>query len=248
MVRKRLLTVLTFSDGVLFRTKDFNPDYRYTHSFVDTWSIDEIVLLDVTRPNQGKKENFYEVVSEVARKCFVPLCVGGGVSSVADFDRLLKLGADKISVNTGALLNPGMISEAAKQYGSQCVVASIDAKLGANGEYEVYSHCGTKAAGLSAVQWAKQCQELGAGEILLCAMDRDGALEGYDNRLNSEVSAAVSIPVLVVGGAGSWQHFVDGFTLGGASGVCTSCIYHFTETSIRSAKSFLIKAGIEVRP
>lgn len=247
MLRKRLITVLTFNDGVLFRTKDFLPDYRYTANFVDAWSIDEIVLLDVTRPGEGRKENFYQRVQDFARKCFVPLAVGGGVKTLDDFRKLLRLGADKIVINTEAVRNPKMITEAAQLFGSQCVVISIDAIKNSDGTYEVCTEFGKKRTGLDPVSWAKRAQELGAGEIMITSIEKDGSLEGYDNHLNRMVAEAVTIPVLVCGGAGKWQDFVDGFRQGKASGVCTTCIYHFTETSIGSAKKYLQNANIEIR-
>lgn len=247
MSKKRLITVLTFNDGVLFRTRNFQPDYRYTLNFVDAWSVDEIVALDITRPGMGARENFHSVVSHLAKSCFVPLAAGGGVRTTDDFKTLLRIGADKIIVNSAAFENPALITEAAKLYGSQCVVVSIDAMKHADGRYEVFTHQGTKATGLSPAEWAKRAQDYGAGEILITSINRDGLLEGYDNDLNKQVSECVDIPVLVCGGAGKWQDFVDGFNSGGASGVCTACIYHFTETSIKSAKTFLHKAGIDVR-
>lgn len=247
MLRKRVITTLTFNDGVLFRTKDFIPDYRYTANFIDTWSIDEIVLLDVTRPGQGRKENFYARVQEFSRKCFVPLAVGGGVKTVEDFRKLLRMGADKIVINTEAIRNPRLITEAAQLFGSQCVVVSIDAKKNDNGSYEVYAEFGKNATGLDPISWAKKAQELGAGEIMITSIEKDGSLEGYDNELNRMITEAVTIPVLVCGGAGKWQDFVDGFVNGKASAVCTTCIYHFTETSIKSAKKYLTDAGIQVR-
>jgi imidazole glycerol-phosphate synthase subunit HisF len=247
MLRKRLVTVLTLNDGVLFRTRNFNPDYRYTTNFVDAWSIDEIVVLDITRPGHGQRQHFCDVVSDLAQHCFVPLAVGGGVRSVEDFKTLLGVGADKIVVNTGAVEQHGLISEAAKLFGAQCVVLSIDARRNASGGYEVFTEFGTRPTGLDPAQWAKQAQALGAGEIFITSIDKDGTLEGYDNELNAHVAAAVDIPVLVCGGAGRWQDFVDGFRLGHASAVCTTNIYHFTETSIRSAKVFLRNAGILVR-
>lgn len=246
MLRKRLITILTFNDGVLFRTKDFIPDYRYTLNFVDAWSIDEIVVLDVTRPGRGDRKNFYEVISRFAENCFVPLAAGGGVRRIEDFRTFMGLGADKVIVNSEAVRNPGFITEAAHLFGSQCVVVSIDAKK-VNGKYEVFIDSGTKPTGLGAAEWAKKAQELGAGEIIITSIEKDGSLEGYDNELNLMVSEAVDIPVLVSGGAGKWQDFVDGFNRGKASAVCTTNIYHFTETSIKSAKQYLVSAGINVR-
>ena len=247
MLRKRLVTVLTFNDGVLFRTKLFRPDYRYTLNFVDAWSVDEIVLLDVTRAEGPLREPFLEIVSQFARRCFVPLAAGGGVRTVDDFRALLNVGADKVLVNTGAVERPALITEGARLFGAQCVVVSIDAMRRADGGYEVCTHFGERPTGLEPASWAREAERLGAGEILITAIERDGALEGYDNELNRRVAEAVSIPVLVCGGAGKWQDFVDGFQQGQASAVCTTNIYHFTDASIRSAKQFLHQAHIAVR-
>ncbi len=247
MLTKRLVTVLMLHDGVLFRTKKFIPDYRYTLSFVDSWSIDEIVILDITRPGEGNRENFYRGIEQFSRRCFVPLAAGGKVKTVEDFKILLSLGADKVVVNSEAVRRPELITEAAKLFGSQCVVISIDAKRNNRGEYEVFTDLGRKATGLNPAVWARRAQELGAGEILITSIDKDGSLEGYDNELNRFVSEAVEIPVLVCGGAGKWQDFVEGFTKTKAAAVCTTNIYHFTDTSIKSAKTYLQNAGIEVR-
>lgn len=246
MLRKRVITVLTFNDGVLFRTKLFVPDYRYTANFVDAWSIDEIVLLDISRPERRDPELFSKIVSDFSRRCFVPLCVGGGVRSLEDFKRYLDLGADKIAVNTLAIERPELITEAARRFGSQCVVVSIDAKK-CGEAYRVYKNCGREPTKWNAEDLAQCAEERGAGELLLTSIDKDGSLEGYDNELNRRVAGNRRIPVIVCGGAGKWQDFADGFRLGCADAVATTNIYHFTETSIKSAKQFLFKQGIPVR-
>jgi cyclase len=247
MLRTRLITVLTLNDGVLFRTKQFHPDYRYTMQFVDAWSIDEIVALDVTRPGHGDRESFYEVVQELAQKCFVPLACGGGIRTMDDVRTLFRMGADKVILNTGAIDRPELITEVAANYGAQSVVVSIDALRHDDGRYEVYAEFGDRPTGLVPAEWAQRAEELGAGEIFLTSIEKDGSLEGYDNELNRSVSATVGVPLLVSGGAGKWQDFCDGILLGGASAVCTTNIYHFTETSIRSAKQFMTNEGIHVR-
>ncbi len=249
MLRHRLITVLTLNDGILFRTKQFDPDYRYTMNFVDAWSIDEIVALDVTRPGHGDRGTFFTMVEELARRCFVPLACGGGIRSVDDVTKLLRHGADKAVLNTGAVERPELISEAAALFGAQSVVVSIDARrtAGTADGYEVYTHFGSRPTGLSPASWAARAQELGAGEIFITAIEKDGSLEGYDNVLNRAVADAVTVPVLVCGGAGSWRHFADGFRAGGASAVCTTNIYHFTETSIKSAKTYLQSQGFLMR-
>ena len=247
MLRNRLITVLTFNNGILFRSKNFIPDYRYTLNFVDSWLVDEIIILDITRERKKSSEKFYENVKKFAQDCFVPLTVGGLVSSESDFSKLLHCGADKIAINTKAIENPDLITTGAKKYGSQCVVVSIDVRKKQDGKYEVFSKCGTFATGLDPVKWAKKVQDYGAGEIMLTSIDKDGSLEGYDNNLNSMVSEAVEIPVLVSGGAGKWQDFVDGIKIGKAAGVCTTNIYHFTASSIVSAKNFMHDKGVHIR-
>ena len=247
MLRKRLITTLTFNDGVLFRTKLFQPDYRYTLNFVDAWSVDEIVVLDVTRPGQGERESFFRIIRDFARRCFVPLTVGGGIRSVEDIKRYLNLGADKVVINTAASDNPSFIEKAARLYGSQCIVLSMDVKKYDDGSYEVLSNLGTKKTGRSPVDWAHEVESLGAGEILLTSIDRDGWLQGYDLKLCRSVADSVRIPVLILGGAGNWEHMAEGFTAGNASAVCTQNIYHFTESSINSAKRYLANKGIPVR-
>lgn len=247
MLTHRLITVLTLNDGVLFRTKEFQPDYRYTMNFVDAWSIDEIVALDVTRAGTGDRRHFYEVIEQLARRCFVPLACGGGVRTLDDARTLLRSGADKVTVNTGAVERPELITEIAEAYGAQCVVLSIDAWRQEDGRYEVYTDFGTRPTGLDPAEWARRAEELGAGEIMVTSIQKDGSLEGYDNVLNRRVSDAVTVPVLVAGGAGSWQNLCDALDEGGASAICTTNIYHFTETSIRSAKQFMARAGFPVR-
>lgn len=247
MLKKRLITVLTFNDGVLYRTRDFKPDYRYTLNFVDAWSVDEIALLNVTRPRGAGGPSFEEVVQQFARKCFVPLAAGGNIRTIDEVKKFLRIGADKVIINTEAIARPAFITEIAQQFGAQCAVVCIDAKKKHDGGYEVYTEFGSKPTGMDPVSWAKKAESLGAGEIIIQSIDRDGTLEGYDNELNKLVADAVSIPVLVCGGAGAWQHFVDGFQKGHASAVCTTNIYHFTETSIKSAKTFLKNAHIDVR-
>lgn len=247
MLRKRLITLLTFNDGVLFRTKGFRPDYRYTLNFVDAWSVDEVIVLDVTRSGTGDRNNFYSVINDFSKRCFVPLTAGGGVRSIEDFKKLLELGADKVSINSAAISNVDLITTAAKLYGTQCVVASIDAQRNVDGTYEVFTQCGSKATGKDPISWARTLEDSGAGEILLTSMERDGSLEGYDLELCMQIASRVKIPVLISGGAGNWQHFVDGFLEGQAAAVCTTCIYHFTDSSIKSAKAYLNKANIPVR-
>ncbi len=247
MLRKRLITVLTFNEGVLFRTKLFTPDYRYTLNFVDAWSVDEIVVLDITRNPTDGGESFRRVIADFASRCFVPLAAGGGIRTLDDVRAYLDLGADKVLINSGAIERPSFITEVANRFGSQCAVLSIDARKTDAGTYQVYSHFGARPTGLDPADWARQAQGLGAGEILITSIDRDGSLQGYELPLCRAVADAVGVPVLISGGAGNWNHFVEGIQKGGASAVCTANIYHFTESSIQSAKRHLDNAGIPVR-
>jgi cyclase len=247
MLRKRLISVLTFNNGTLFRTKLFTPDYRYTHNFVDSWSVDEIIIVDISRSGNADRKKFLDVVRTFARGCFVPICIGGGVRNLNDVAELMAVGADKIMVNTGALRRPDLITEISRAYGAQCAVVSIDARKNGEGGYEVCSKFGSQPTSKSPADWAQEAEALGAGEILITSIERDGSLQGYDIDLCRAISDNVSIPVLGLGGAGNWKHFLEGFQKGGLSGVCTQNIYHFTESSINSAKIFLAKNGIEVR-
>ena len=237
---------MTFNDGVLFRTKEFEPDYRYTLNFVDAWSVDEIVVLDVTRNSSADRSAFKQRITSFAKNCFVPMAAGGGIRSLKDVHEFLDLGADKVVINTGAVLNPTLITETARAFGKQCVVASMDVTKSGNG-YQVMSHFGRRSIGKNPVTWAQELEDLGAGEIIVSSIDLDGSLQGYDLDLCQQVAEAVKIPVLICGGAGNWKHFAEGFKKGKADAVCTTNIYHFTETSIQSAKDYLTKAGILVR-
>jgi cyclase len=246
MLRKRIVTVLTFNDGVLFRTKLFQPDYRYTLNFVDAWSVDEIVVLDVTRGGGGRQA-FEPVIRDFASRCFVPLAAGGGIRTTDDVHRFMRLGADKVVINTGALLRPELISDVARAYGSQCVVLAIDAKRRDDASYEVMSHCGSHATGWTPQSWAREGERLGAGEVLITSIERDGSLQGYDLELSRSVAEAVKVPTLVLGGCGNWEHMAQVLTQGQASAACTQNIYHFTDASIRAAKKVLDGKGIPVR-
>ena len=247
ILRHRVIAVLTFNDGVLFRTKLFEPDYRYTHNFVDAWSIDEIIALDITRQDKGSRENFETVIRDFAKNCFVPLTVGGKIRTLDDVKKMFDHGADKITINTGALEQPELISEIASKYGTQCVVLSIDAKINEHGNYEVFSNSGSQATGRHPAEWAVEGEKRGAGEILLTSIERDGSLQGYDIDLCISVTSSVRLPVLILGGCGTWANMLEGIRVANASAACTQNIYHFTETSIQSAKQFLNKKGIPVR-
>jgi cyclase len=178
---------------------------------------------------------------------FIPLTVGGGVREVQDVRNLLNAGADKVSINTSAVVNPQLVADAAGRYGSQCIVVAIDAKQVAPGRWEVFTHGGRKATGLDAVEWAKKMQSLGAGEILLTSMDQDGQKKGFDLALTRAVTDALEIPVIASGGVGNLQHLADGVTQGGADAVLAASIFHFGEYTVQQAKQFMAEQGIEVR-
>ena len=246
MLCKRLVTLLTLNEGVLYRTKEFSPDYRYTLNFVDSWLVDEIIILNISRNGRSSLSQFLDVAGSIADKSFVPICFGGGLRNLDDIKTALNYGADKISLNTALHDNPSFVKDAVLRYGSQCIVASIDVKLIDN-SYFVYTDVGRSITKFTAFEFALYCENLGCGEILLNCVNKDGSLPGYDNVLLSEVSSRVSIPIIAAGGAGKWQDSVDGINIGGADAVATSNVFHFTESSIRSAKLFMSKRGIPVR-
>ncbi len=206
---------------------------------------DELVFLDITASAEDRKITL-EVVKRVAEEVFMPFTVGGGISSLEDMRKLLEAGADKVSINTSAVKNPQLIYEGAKKFGSQCIVVAIDAKRKGNG-WEVYIHGGRTPTGLDAVEWAKKAESLGAGEILLTSMDRDGTKSGYDIELTKAVSKAVNIPVIASGGAGSMEHFYEAFVLGGADACLAASLFHFKEISIPELKGYLASKGVPVR-
>jgi len=206
---------------------------------------DELVFLDITASAEDRKITL-EVVRRVAEEVFMPFTVGGGISSLEDMRKLLEAGADKVSINTSAVKNPRLIYEGAKRFGSQCVVVAIDAKRKGN-SWEVYIHGGRTPTGLDAIEWAKKVESLGAGEILLTSMDKDGTKSGYDIELTRAVSEAVNIPVIASGGAGSMDHFYEGFTLGGADACLAASLFHFKEISIPELKAYLASRGVSVR-
>ncbi len=211
---------------------------------------DEITFLDITASHESR-DTTYETVERMAGQVFIPLTVGGGVRTVDDIRKLLNAGADKVSINTAAVFNPEFVREAAERFGSQCIVVAIDAKrVSGEGEpprWEIFTHGGRKPTGLDAVEWAKKMTALGAGELLLTSMDRDGTKIGFDNGLTRAVSDAVSVPVIASGGVGELQHLADGVTEGGADAVLAASIFHFGQHTIPEAKAFMQAQGIEVR-
>ncbi|MDQ3569382.1 MAG: imidazole glycerol phosphate synthase subunit HisF [Actinomycetota bacterium] len=207
---------------------------------------DEVVFLDITA-SSGARQTMVEVVARTAEEVFIPLTVGGGVRSVDDARRLLRAGADKVGVNTAAVTRPGLVAELSLEFGAQCVVVAIDAKS-VNGSFEVHTHGGRTASGVDAVAWAAECQRLGAGEILLTSMDRDGTRDGFDLDLTRRVVEACDIPVIASGGVGTLDHLVEGVRRGGADALLAASVFHFGDLTVRQAKEHLAGAGIVVRP
>jgi len=211
----------------------------------DDQGADELTFLDITASSDDR-DLILHIIEEVATQVFIPLTVGGGVRKVEDVRRLLNAGADKVSNNTSAVQNPELVREAADRYGSQCIVVAIDAKRAKNG-WQVFTHGGRNATGLDVIEWAKKMQALGAGEILLTSMDRDGTRNGFDLALIRSVSDTVDVPVIASGGVGNLQHLVDGIVDGHADAVLAASIFHYGESTVRQAKEYMAQHGIEVR-
>jgi len=211
----------------------------------DDQGADELTFLDITASSDDR-DLILHIIEEVAAQVFIPLTVGGGVRKVEDVRRLLNAGADKVSINTSAVHDPQLVEIASGRYGSQCIVVAIDAKRSENG-WEVFTHGGRRATGLDAVAWAKKVQSLGAGEILLTSMDRDGTRNGFDLALTRAVSDAVDVPVIASGGVGNLHHLVEGILKGHADAVLAASIFHYGEYTIRQAKEYMARHGIEVR-
>lgn len=212
----------------------------------DDQGADEITFLDITATSDGR-DLILDIIEAVASQVFIPLTVGGGVRAVEDVRRLLNAGADKVGINSSAISNPQLVADAAQKYGSQCIVVAIDAKRNAQGGWEVFTHGGRKATGLDAVEWAKKMESLGAGEILLTSMDRDGTKSGFDLDLTRSVSDAISIPVIASGGVGGLQDLSDGIKIGRADAVLAASIFHYGQHTVQEAKQFMAGQGIPMR-
>ena len=206
---------------------------------------DEITFLDITASHEGR-DTTIQTVERIAEEVFIPLTVGGGIRKVEDIRIMLNAGADKVGINTAAIHNPELVREAADRFGCQCIVVAIDAKRVATG-WEIFTHGGRKPTGIDAVAWAEKMAALGAGEILLTSMDRDGTKDGFDLKLTRAITDAVSIPVIASGGVGNLDHLADGVLLGGADAVLAASIFHFGEYTIPQAKEYMAERGIEMR-
>lgn len=270
MLAKRIIPCLDVKDGRVVKGVKFlnlrdAGDPVSNASYYEKEGADELVFLDITASYEDR-DTMLEVVRRTAEKVFMPLTVGGGIRNLADIRELLKAGADKVSINTAAVKDPGLISEAAGRFGEQCIVVAIDAKLVhsprsivhrkklstidyrlSTDKWEVYTHGGRTATGKDAIKWAKEAQKRGAGEILLTSMDRDGTKKGYDLELTRTISEAVGIPVIASGGAGTLNHIHEALTKGKADAALAASIFHFREFTIKETKEYLHKKGVAVR-
>jgi imidazole glycerol-phosphate synthase subunit HisF len=250
MLKVRIIPCLDVKDGRVVKGVNF-VDLRDAGDPVeqaklyDREGADELCFLDITASSDNR-DTLYDVVRATAEQCFMPLTVGGGVRGNEDIRKLLLAGADKVSINTAAVNRPETVREAARKFGSQCIVVAIDAKR-VDGRFEVFTHGGRKATGIEAVGWAKRMTELGAGEILLTSMDRDGTRAGFDIPLTRAIADAVGVPVIASGGVGMLEHLADGVKDGHASAVLAASIFHYGEFSLRAAKAHLAASGIPVR-
>lgn len=251
MFTKRIIPCLDVNKGRVVKgvnfvnLKDAGDPVEIARAY-DSAGADELVFLDITASCE-ERDTVADMVRAVASSVFIPFTVGGGIRTVEDFKRLLREGADKISVNSAAIDRPELISEAAEKFGSQCVVVAIDARRRPEGGWNVYKHGGRLDTGLDAIEWAKKAEALGAGEILLTSMDCDGTKAGYDIELTRAVAEAVSIPVIASGGAGTLEHFYEALSEGGADAALAASLFHYKELEISQVKDYLAEKGISVR-
>jgi len=251
MLKTRVIPTLLYKNVGLVKGIGFDSWRRVgtvmpSITVYNTREVDELILLDITASDE-QREPEYEEIAQFSEGCFVPLTVGGGITSLGHVKKLLRSGADKVSLNSVLFQEPQLVSEVAYTFGTQCVVASIDARKGPDGRYECYSHAGKTPTGIDPGEWAAKLEELGAGEILITSIERDGTMEGYDLDLIKLVSSAVSIPVIASGGAGNYTHMVKAIQEGQANAVAAASIFHFTEQTPKEAKRALAVAGIPVR-
>ncbi len=251
MLAKRIIPCLDVKDGRVVKGVNF-VNLRDAGDPVENAKVyndegaDELVFLDITASHEQRK-TMVDVVRRVAEEVFMPFTVGGGISSNEDIRQLLNAGCDKVSINTSAVRDPGLVKEASERFGSQCIVVAIDAKRKSGGGWEVYVRGGREATGIDAVEWAVKVNKLGAGEILLTSMDRDGTKDGYDIELTRAISEAVTVPVIASGGCGTLEHFRQALTDGKADAALAASVFHFKEFSIGQVKGYLRERGVAVR-
>ena len=249
-VAKRIIPCLDVNDGRVVKginfveLKDAGDPVEIARSYNDQ-GADELTFLDITASSDNRGLLF-DIIEKVANQIFIPLTVGGGVRNCDDIRNLLNVGADKVGINTSAILNPNFVSESSSRFGSQAIVVAIDAKK-IDDHYEVFTHGGRNATGINAIEWAKKMADFGAGELLITSMDRDGTKKGFDNNLMRSISDVVDIPIIASGGAGSLKHLVDGIKEGEADAVLAASIFHYGEYSIKEAKKYMHEHGIEMR-
>ncbi len=251
MLTKRIIPCLDVTDGRVVKGTNFinlrdAGDPVELAAYYDGQGADELVFLDITASAQGRK-TMLEMVYRTAGEVFIPYTVGGGISTLEDIRDVLSAGADKVSINTAAVQNPELVAKSAGRFGSQCIVVAIDARQVGPQKWEVYIHGGRTPTGLDALTWARRVEELGAGEILLTSMDRDGTKDGYDIPLTRAIADTVRIPVIASGGVGTLEHIAEGLTAGGADAALAASIFHFGEYSVRQVKEYLHERGIPVR-
>jgi imidazole glycerol-phosphate synthase subunit HisF len=250
-LKKRLIPALLLKEGRCVKGRQFG-DFRDTGNpltaarVYDAQGADELVFLDITATAEAR-ETTLDIVRHVAEECFMPLCVGGGIRTVEDVRLLLGNGADKVSINTAAVERPQFIEEAARRFGDQAVVLSVDIRRAPNGRPEVFTHAGRRATGLDPVAWARRAVDFGAGEIFLTSIDREGTMEGYDLELVRSVADAVTVPVIAHGGCGTLQHLVEAVTEGHADAVSCAAMLHFTDQSVIKARAHMKTYGVDVR-
>ena len=251
MLKKRIIPCLDVKDGKVVKGVNFvnliDAGDPVEHAVIyDNQGADEICFLDITASNENR-DIILNTVNETAKKISIPLTVGGGVRGLDDINRLLSNGADKVSINTAAVSNKNLIKESAKKFGSQCIVVAVDAKAVKPNKWEIFTHGGRRSTGKDALEFAREMETLGAGEILLTSMDRDGTKKGYDINLTKTISSSVNIPIIASGGIGKLEHFYDGFKEGLASAALAASIFHYGEYSISDVKQYLDSKDIPVR-
>jgi len=251
MLKVRIIPCLDVKDGRVVKGVNYvnlrdAGDPVEQAKLYDDQGADELCFLDITASHE-RRDIIFDVVAETAEQCFMPLTVGGGVRAVGDVRKLLLAGADKVSINTAAVERPELVREAAEKFGSQCITVALDAKAAAPGHWQIFTHGGRRETGKDVVDWAREVVSLGAGEILLTSMDRDGTRDGFDHALTRAVADAVPVPVIASGGVGSLDHLVDGAREGHAQAVLAASIFHYGEYTIGEAKRYMHAAGVAVR-
>jgi imidazole glycerol-phosphate synthase subunit HisF len=263
MLKKRLIPCLFLKNGHLVRSENFKyhqllGDPIHQVERINSWCADELIYVDISNENYydlrrddmkiKSMSSIYEIISFLSKTCFIPLTFGGNIKKIKEIKEILKRGADKILINTIAFKNPKIITQASKKFGSQSIVVGIDVKLNDKNKYEVYINHGKENTKKDPVKWAKEIEELGAGEIFLNSIDRDGTAKGYDIKLIKLITKNVNIPVIACGGVGTFEHFIEGIKEGNVSGIAAGNIFNFTENSVIKAKKKLQESGIYIRP